>query len=219
MHTGGLYVPKVIVPIGFDGGPVWELDPASGAAVGTMEFEVLKQKETVGLSHLDYRIWQLAYADPEASSRCVFGRYEVENLAALDTAARHDETSQPVDASTVVDTLFKWGVLAEFDPADESGIDFLKKHRLFPIGDGLGNTREDPGSFRIGREGRVLLTVVWDVYAVWTGSAYSSTLWGAVEEYYDEIEEPLFSLENMGRLVASAVPGIVANRCGFLQAQ
>ncbi|GAA1708573.1 hypothetical protein [Fodinicola feengrottensis] len=208
-------MPKVIVPIGFDGGTWYDTAPDADSEIA--EYEVVTATDTVTLSKDEYTIWQLTYADPEASSRCEFGRSTLEELATLETVATQAPDKPPVDVPAVVDNLSKWGTLAEFDPETESGLEFLRSHRLFPTGDALGNSLDDRLYFRIGREGRVLLKVYSDIYTIWSRSVYDSSIWDGVSQFHAGLDDPQMTAEQIGVLVARSLPAIVANRCAYLQ--
>ncbi|WP_163567505.1 hypothetical protein [Fodinicola feengrottensis] len=59
---------KVIVPVGFDGGPLFDRDDSNGAITGPGTFEIVKPTEIIDLTRDEYRVWLLSYADPEAAS-------------------------------------------------------------------------------------------------------------------------------------------------------
>ncbi|GAA1691477.1 hypothetical protein [Fodinicola feengrottensis] len=199
---------KVIVPVGFDGGPLWDGEPESGTTAPT-EFEIATPTSVVSLSLDEYKVWLLSFADPEMANRCQFDRVHLERLADLEFAS---------DGQAVVESLSKQGLLAEFDPEGPSGVEFLKRYRLFPNGDAMGNTGDERHYYRIGREGRVLVKVMWAVYVMWQSSVYYPSLWDALTEYHQTLDEPLLELDQMAQLLAASVPGIVTNRCGFVQA-
>ncbi len=133
-------------------------------------------------------------------------------------AAQEADGNPAVDVLAVVDRLFKYGLLAEFDPDGPSGLEFLKNHRLFPSGDGLGESEDTPGYFQVGREGRILLKLMIDPYVAWLQGAYAKSIWDNMIAFRaDSDEEPLLSEQNTMQMVAQSVPGIVTNRCGFVQ--
>lgn len=204
---------KVIVPVGFDGGRLLDHDPDNGEVTGPGVYEVIKPSETVDLSQDEYRVWLLASSDPEASSRGEFDRSDLESVATLELA------DQPVDVPAVIDGLFKHGLLAEFDPDGPSGVEFLKTHRLFPTGDGLGESEESPGYFLIGRDGRVLLKLMIYPYTSWLEGPYYGSIWDQLAAFRaGSDEEPVFSEEATAQMVAHSLAGIVTSRCGFVQA-
>lgn len=200
---------KVVVPVGFDGGPMWDPEPDSDTTAPT-EFDVVVGLDIVDLDRDEYRVWLFSFSDPEASSLCDFDRERMSGYAEM-------EFTDIEDATAVVDGLFKDGLLAEFDPEDESGINFLKSYRMYPTGDSMGNDGAERHYYRIGREGRVLVKVMWDIYAIWKSAPYFPSLWDVLVEYHGGITEPLLDLNEMAQLLAASVPGIVTNRCAYLQ--
>jgi hypothetical protein len=211
----GFFVAKVIVPVGFDGGRLLDHDPNDGAVTGPGFHEVATPTETIGLTLEEYKVWLLSYADPEAASRGAFARSDLESLAVLEMAAIDGAQA---DAPALIDQLFKYGLLAEFDPEGPSGIEFLKAHRLYPSADGLGESEQDPGYFQIGREGQVLLKLMIEPYVAWLRGPYYRSIWDHMTEFSKESdEESLFGDDLSMQMVAQAIPGIVTNRCGFVQ--
>jgi hypothetical protein len=208
-------VPKVIVPIGFDGGAWYDTTPDSVSDIA--EYEVVLAADTIMLNRDDYKVWQLSYADPEASSRCEFGRTNLEDLATMHMVADQPVDEPLVDVSAVLADLIKAGVLGEFDPEGESGLEFLRTHRLFPTGDAVGNSVADRLYFQVGREGRVLLRMFSDVYTIWSRAVYYPSIWDAVHAFHAGLAEPMMSAEQIGVQVLRSLPAIVTNRCGFLQ--
>lgn len=202
-------MPKVIVPIGFDGNVLWvATDTEPEPSIG---YEIVTPKETVELAADEYRIWQLIFADPAAASRGEWARTNLVQVAALDSA------TSGMDVPAVIEQLIKYGVAAEYDTDDTSAVEFVRSHRLHPSADAMGNSKDELGYFRIGREGRVLLQVTMDVYVGWLNGPYHASMWDQIENFCAEVGDPLLTAEQMAQSLACALPGIVTNRCGFVQ--
>lgn len=198
--------PTIIVPVGFDNGPQYAADATESSS--PRHYEVVKKASVVTLPRAAYDIWLTAFTDVRAHSALEFTRDYL-----IDLVEEPDG-----DTADLVNRLVDSDLLAEFEPGDGSALRFLENHRLFPTGEGFGNTAGQPEVFRIGRAGEVVLEVVSEVYTFWSLSFNERNLWESVQEY--ESQQPRnapYNAEQLGQLFASAIPMIVATRTGHLQ--
>ncbi|WP_163508621.1 hypothetical protein [Fodinicola acaciae] len=198
----------IVVPVGFGNGPRF----AIGSGPEPEFYEVLRADQSIALPHDAYQVWLTAHADIESHANLTFTRERLVELA---------EPSVGDGTTELVERLLSSRVLAEYEPGAESALHFLRTHRLFPTAEGLGNTAEEPETFRIGKNGEVLLEVVPDVYTFWCGSYNSSSIWDDIVKYdlglMSGSEEAPLTLEELAQMFSAAVPMIVAARCGFLE--
>lgn len=188
-------MPTVVVPIGFESGPRW--------LAGELHYEVLLPREFAKLPPDIWKVWWSAFADVEGAANLSLTRAR---LVEIGTKLEISSTEQHVDA------LFADQLLVELDT--DSPAEFFRRHKLHPLADGFGAIENEPGVFQIAREGKVLIEVNIDVYAVWCLSAYYSSIWETIETYAAEVQT---GADEVAVSVARALPLIVANRCGFLQ--
>jgi hypothetical protein len=188
-------MPLVVVPIGFESGPRWQ--------GGVQHHEVILPGGYAKLPPDVWKVWTVAFADLESAASLRLSRdrlVDASTKLGIPSAAEHSTA------------LFEDHLLAELDT--DKPVDFLQAHRLFPLADGFGAIEGERGVYQIAREGRILLRVNMDVYAVWCTSVYGHSIWDAVTAYAEEIEA---DAEQVAASIAQALPLLVANRCAFLQ--
>lgn len=188
-------MPSVVVPVGFESGTRWY--------DGKVHHEVILPAGSGVLPPELWQVWWSAYADLEGAQALTLTRQRLSEIAAKLGVA---------DAPTHVSTLFENGLLATLDT--DKPADFLRAHRLLPLADGFGATEQEPNTYRIGREDKVLLNANIDVYGIWCISAYHASIWDAIAFYSNGVNA---SPDEVAESVAQALPLIIANRCGFLQ--
>jgi hypothetical protein len=198
-------VAAIIVPVGFDNGPRYDPDTPER---GPEFYAVVEGRNVVELPLEAYEVWQTAHVDVQSHASGEFTRDLLIQLGARDGR----------DTAGIVDRLVKSGLLAEYEVGTPSAIQFLQTYRLFPTGEGIGNSQENPELFQIGRNGDVLLEVVSEVFTFWTVAFAYPSMWDAVLEDARTIPPglPYSNAEELGYLLAAAVPMIVSTRTGML---
>ncbi|HEX8346165.1 MAG TPA: hypothetical protein VF657_15705 [Actinoplanes sp.] len=203
----------VIVPVGLSMGPRYRYvrppDPTPEC------YEIHLGDDLVELTETEAAVWGASFVDAEKHSKLEVNR---DSLIRLLTTA-----PQPVDgAETIVDDLLTRGLLLEFDTDGDLQPAF-SRHKLLPLGQGLGSTAEDPHLHRIGFANQPLMMVPVDVYGLWAFSFRDADLWTACELYADDSEDDLEGAEprNMTAKAvavdfAQHVPLMVAASCAFL---
>ena len=184
-----------VVPIGFESGVVW-LDDQE-------QHEVTLPNASASLPKDVWLVWWSAFADIESAAAHNLSRDRLAEVSAklgVDSPQEH------------ITTLYENGLLADLDMGKPEA--FFRSHKLYPLADGFGEVAKNSGKFQIAREGKALLEVNLDVYAVWCMSVYDSSLWGTVTKYAEGVNA---APEDVAEAIAQALPAIVANRCGFLQ--
>lgn len=195
----------IIVPVGFGNGPRFGIDGGPDPAF----YEVLRADQSIALPPEAYQVWLTAHADIEAHANLAFTRDRLIELA---------EPSVGNATAGLVDRLVSSRVLAEYEPGTPSALEFLRAHRIYPTAEGLGNTAEEPETFRIGKNGEVLLEVVPDVYTFWCGSYNSASIWEDIVKYdLDFQDDQPLTTDELAQMFSAAIPMIVAARCGFLE--
>jgi hypothetical protein len=196
-------MPKVIVPVGFDGGPVWPLDAGDQPDY----YEVIVDDRSMQLPEDAYLIWATSMLDRVAQAE---GRFERADLLRLTS-----DDDRITDPNGTIQQLLDSGLLVEFDPEDCQA--FLQQYRLYPLAEGGGNTKEHPEAFRLTRRGEVVLELYHDAYGMWQGMVKAANIWEEIEGYAKDLPSGSFNLEQLTFLFARAIPAIVSTRCGFLQ--
>jgi hypothetical protein len=197
-------MPKVVVPVGFDSGPFWSMEPGAKPEY----YRVLLADQVIHLPEDAYLVWASAMLDRQAQAEVRFTRADLLGLTAADERIANPEAT--------ADKLLSSGLLAEYDSADAKS--FLQAYKLRLLAEGSGNTQERPEVFRLSRRGEVVLEVYFDVYAMLEGMPDAPNMWDEIEDYAKSLPaEGTFSLEELTVMFASAVPAAVATRCGYLQ--
>jgi hypothetical protein len=197
-------MPKVIVPVGFDAGPVWPLESASEPEY----YEVLVGDGSVELPEDVYLVWGTTMIDRPAHADVRFTKDDLVRLTSDD--------SRIADPQGAIQRLVDGGLLAEYDPAEPS--EFLRAYKLHLLAEGSGNTQEHPEMFRLGRAGQILLELYHDAYAMLLGMPYASNMSEEIESYSKMTPaEGSFNLGELSEMFARTVPAVVSTRCGYLQ--
>jgi hypothetical protein len=199
-------VAAIIVPVGFDNGPRYDPDTPER---GPEFYEIVQNRDVVKLPLEAYEVWQSAHIDVPSHAKGEFTRGRLAEMAAAPGR----------DTAAVVGRLEATGLLVEYEVGTSSAIKAMQTHRLLPTGEGIGNTQEHPETFRIGRNGDVLLEVINEVYTFWSVSHGYASMWDAVLDDARDIPAglPYTNAEELGHLFAAAIPMIVATRTGVLQ--
>jgi hypothetical protein len=205
-QEAGTPVAAIIVPVGFDNGPRYDPDATPGAQ--PEYYPIVKGAQLVPLPLEAYEVWQSAHVDAQAHASGDFTRDRLVHLAARPGR----------DTAEIVERLLKSDLLVEYEIGTPSAIETLQTHRLFPTGEGMGNTDAHPETFRIGRNGDVLVEVINEVHTFWAVSFAYPSIWQAVLADSTDIPPglPYSTAEELGQLFAAAIPMIVATHVGVL---
>lgn len=197
-------MPMVIVPVGFDSGPVWPLEPATEPEY----YEVLVGEGAAELPADGYLVWGTAMLDRPAHAEASFERGDLLRLTSGD--------DRIPDPASTIQKLLNSGLLVEYDTDEPAK--FLQNHRLYLLAEGSGNTQEHPESYQLSRRGEVVLELYHDVYAMLRGMPYATSIWAEIEGYASTppADGP-FTLDDFAAMVARTIPAVVATRCGYLQ--
>ncbi|WP_163566612.1 hypothetical protein [Fodinicola feengrottensis] len=197
-------MPKVIVPVGFDSGPVWPLEPADQPTC----YEVLLGDGSLQLTEDAYLVWATAMLDRQAHAEVRFNRADLLKLTTGD--------ERIPDPEVMIEKLLNSKILVEYDPDDPAR--FLQDYKLHLLAEGSGNTKEHPDTFRLSRRGEVVLELYHDAYAMLRGMPYVSSMSVEIQTYSKALPtDGTFTLDELSVMFARAVPSIVATRCGYLQ--
>ncbi len=207
-------MPRVIVPTGLSMGPRYRYvrppDPTPEC------YEIHLGDDLVELTETEAAVWAAAFIDAERHAKLEVNRESLIRL--LETAPNPEP-----QAGELVDSLIQRGLLIEFDTEGDLEPIF-RRHKLLPLGQGLGSTAEEPHLHRVGLANQPILALPNDVYGLWSFSYLSSDLWAACAYYADadqeELEpgeEPLgLTPEGVAQDVAVHLPLMIATSCGFL---
>ncbi|MGW0436703.1 hypothetical protein ACWDV4_29680 [Micromonospora sp. NPDC003197] len=205
---------SVIVPVGLSMGPRFRYvrppDPTPEC------YEIHLGDDLVELTETDAAVWAAAFIDAEAHAKLKVNRKSLIRL--LETAPNPEPR-----AAEYVDSLLNRGLLVEFDPNGNLEPVF-RRHKLLPLGQGLGSTAEDPHLHRIGFANQPILALPNDVYGLWSFSYLNPNLWEACvfyaaadEEEREPHEEPLgLTAENVAQDLGNNLPLMIATSCAFL---
>ncbi|WP_428964199.1 hypothetical protein [Micromonospora fluostatini] len=207
-------MPRVIVPAGLSMGPRFRYvrppDPIPEC------YEIHLGDDLVELTETEAAVWAAAFVDAERHAKLQVNRESLIRL--LETAPKPEP-----QATTLVDGLIERGLLVEFD-TDGNLEPIFRRHKLLPLGQGLGSTAEAPHLHRVGLANQPILAVPNSVYGLWSFSFQSPSLWEACvyyaaadQEELMEDEEPLgMTPAEVATEVANHLPLIIATGCGFL---
>ncbi|HEX6446600.1 MAG TPA: hypothetical protein VF053_16010 [Streptosporangiales bacterium] len=208
-------MPTVIVPVGLNMGQ----DFSSGnPAEHPSEFwEVHLGTESASLTPDEVRVWGAAFLDPQRHASHEFDRAHLEDLL------RQGENGM-ADPAPVVDRLLERGLLLEYDTEAASWERLFGGMKLFPLVQGLGNSPEEPAVYQIGIAGEPIVSVNANVYAIWSYSLASPSLWQACTDLAEGIDEGLepgqepfgYTPDGVAGEVGAAIPVLVAGGCAFL---
>ncbi|MDM4719593.1 hypothetical protein QTQ03_08315 [Micromonospora sp. WMMA1363] len=208
-------MPRVIVPVGLSMGPRYRYvrppDPIPEC------YEIHLGDDLVELTETEAATWAAAFVDAERHAKLEVNRESLIRL--LETAP-----SPEPQATLLVDDLIQRGLLVEFD-TDGDLEPVFRRHKLLPLGEGLGSTPEQPHLHRIGHAGQPKVAVPVQVYSQWSYAFLHPNVWKACIYYADESEEREAGEEVLGltdaevaRDTALNLPLMVSTGCAFLDA-
>ncbi|MFD1321665.1 hypothetical protein ACFQ4H_11260 [Micromonospora sonneratiae] len=167
------------------------------------------------LTEAEAAVWAAAFIDPESHAKLAVNRASLIRL--LETAPKPERR-----AAEIVDDLLKRGLLVEFDP-DGDLEPVFHRHKLLPLGQGLGSTPEEPHLHRIGFAGKAAVALPIQVFTQWSYAYLHADLWEACVFYADESEdaeegEELLNLtpEEVARDTALNLPMMISTSTAFL---
>jgi hypothetical protein len=204
---------RVIVPVGLSMGPRYRYvrppDPTPEC------YEIHLGDDLVELTETEAAVWAASFVDAERHAKLKVSRESLVNL--LKTAPRPEPR-----AEEIVDDLIARGLLLEFDPDGDLEMPF-SRHKLLPLGQGLGSTAEEPHLHRIGFANQPVLAVPNSAYGLWSFSYLSPNLWEACayyaaadEEELEPGEEPLgLTPGAIAHEVAQHLPALIATSSAF----
>lgn len=205
--------PPVLVPVGMSlGWDYWYDDPEQR---DEQHYQVRLGYEYADLTRAEFTAWLAAFNDLDRHAR-----HEVTR----DTLVRQLTGQGMAEAAGVVARLVDRSLLVEFEPTEGPVEELLRAVRLYPLGDGLGNTREQPELFRLGVEDEPLVEVDAITYTVWSYALTTPTAWDACATLAESLreaaareEEPdAMTAENVARAVAGALPALISAGCACL---
>jgi hypothetical protein len=207
-------MPRVIVPVGLSMGPRFRYvrppDPVPEC------YRIHLYDDLVELSETEAAVWATAFVDAERHAELTVNRASlVEFLARVPRPEPR--------AAEIVDDLIGRGLLVEFD-TDGDLEDVFRRHRLLPLGQGLGSTADEPHLHRIGFANQPVLALPSDTYGLWAFSFLHRNLWEACAHYAaadeqerEEGEDPIgLTASGVAREVALNAPMMIATSCAFL---
>ncbi|GIJ25606.1 hypothetical protein Vqi01_07680 [Micromonospora qiuiae] len=206
-------MPRVIVPVGLSMGPRYRYirppDPIPEC------YEIHLGDDLIELTETEAAVWAAAFVDAERHAKLEVNRESLIRL--LETAPNPEP-----QATRLVDSLIARGLLVEFD-TDGDLEPVFRRHKLLPLGQGLGSTPEEPHLHRVGLANQPILALSSDAYMLWSFSSLHPNLWEACVYYVDDTEliaeggEPLgLTPQMMAGELAQNIPLLVATGCGFL---
>ncbi|MEO3779420.1 hypothetical protein ABGB16_21765 [Micromonospora sp. B11E3] len=206
-------MPRVIVPAGLSMGPRYRYvrppDPTPEC------YEIHLGDDLVELTETEAAVWAAAFMDAARHAKLEVDRESLIRL--LETAP-----SPEPQARELVDSLLQRGLLVEFD-TDGDLEPVFRRHKLLPLGEGLGSTAEEPHLHRMGHSGQPKIAVPVQVYAQWSYAFLHPNLWEACAYYADESEEAQAGEEllnltpaEVARDTALNLPVMISTGCAFL---
>lgn len=196
----------LVMPVGHHLGASY--DRAGDSAPGSWDVRV--GPNAFQLDVTAYQVWTAAHG--EGTANPAWDRAAVERIAAAKGVA---------SPGPVLDTLLAAELLVEIDPAGDSGERFAARHRVEPIGFGLGNTPDEPGLYAIGSPGDAWAAVDYRVYNMWAFSHLYPTLRDACVAMATERRAAGLTGQDVDprELLSGflgAVPMLVATHCAFV---
>lgn len=209
-------MPEVIVPVGMMLGEYFRPGADGGANPEHWHISVGGYAEY--LDAQEVKVWAAAMLDPEKQARLEGTR------DSLVTTVRQATDGAIINPDAVIDGLLKRGLLTEFDPVDGDLEQFARRHRLFPLGVGMGNTRDDPLVYRIAVGNQARIGVNGDVYALWSNTLYFPNLWESCQRFAKEMNAYAQPRERVAELetetvirgLSANIPLLVSSECAFL---
>lgn len=206
-------MPRVIVPVGLSMGPRYRYvrppDPRPEC------YEVHLGDDLVELTEDETAVWAAAFIDADQHSKLAVNRNSL--IRMLENAPRPEPR-----AVEIVEDLISRGLLLEYDPEGDVQ-EVFRRHKLLPLGEGLGSTPEEPHLHRIGHQGNPKVAVPIQVYTQWSYAYLHPNLWEACAYYADESEEASAGEDvlnltpgEVARDVALNLPMMIATSCAFL---
>lgn len=206
-------MPRVIVPVGLSMGPRYRYvrppDPIPEC------YEIHLGDDLIELTETEAAVWAAAFVDAERHAKLEVNRGSLIRL--LETAPNPEP-----QAARLVDSLIARGLLVEFD-TDGDLEPVFRRHKLLPLGEGLGSTPEEPHLHRIGHAGQPKVAVPVDIYGLWSFSWRDPNLWRSCALYADDSEnvaegdEPSGATsDEVARDVAVHLPLLIAVSCAYL---
>ncbi|MBO0829396.1 MAG: hypothetical protein J2P24_16610 [Streptosporangiales bacterium] len=207
-------MPTVVVPVGFIMGP--EFGPDGPRDRDPLHYEVHFGGDPQDLTETEFAVWAAAFVDPPRHAKLEVDRGSLEQHLRTD-----DGLVGPIaDPSPLVSALLDRGLLLEFDPLEEPLRELFRGLGLFPQGQGLGSTPDDPAGYRIGFGGRPVAEVTSNVYQLWSYSLTFPSLWDACVDMAGAAgtgTQPLdVRPEALAREVGAAIPLLVSAGAAFL---
>ncbi|TDC38847.1 hypothetical protein [Micromonospora sp. KC213] len=206
-------MPRVIVPAGLSMGPRYRYvrppDPTPEC------YEIHLGDDLVELTETEAAVWAAAFVDAERHAKLDVNRESLIRL--LETAPQPEP-----QAAEIIDNLIGRGLLVEFD-TDGDLEPVFRRHKLLPLGEGLGSTPDEPHLHRIGHSGQPKVAVPVDVYGLWSFSYRDADLWKACVLYADDTEnveegdEPMEQTPTqVAQDLAIYLPLLIAVSCAYL---
>lgn len=211
-------MPTVIVPVGFIMGP--EFGPDGSHDRDPRHYEIHFGADPQELTETEFTVWAGAFVDPPRHANLEVDRTSLENHLRTD-----DGLVGPIaDPAPLVSALVERGLLLEFDPLEGPLQELFSNLRLFPQGQGLGSTPEEPNLYRIGFGNQPVAQVTSNVYQLWSYSLTFPALWDACVDMAEAAntdlqpgEQPVdVSAEALAREVGAAIPLLVSAGAAFL---
>ncbi|MQA03531.1 MAG: hypothetical protein GEV07_12700 [Streptosporangiales bacterium] len=209
-------MPKVIVPVGMMLGEYFRVDGQHSSSPEFWHVSVGGYAEQLNADEV--KVWASAMVEPERQAK-LEGTREL----LLDTVRKATKgvISRP---GKIVDELIERGLLIEFDPVEGDVETIARKHRLFPLGVGMGNSGDDPLMYRIAVGSEPRIGVNGDVYALWSNSLYYLNLWQSCQQFAKEMNQYVtpggdmeeLDAESVMRELAVNIPLLVSAECAFL---
>lgn len=220
-------MPTVVVPVGLVMGPEYSLDGPADRPPDYWEVHLGDGTEQLELEQ--FMAWAAAFETPQKHAGLEVTYDSLDKLLregghSLERLHEFDEgSSRPItDPGATLSWLLEQGMLLQFDPLEDALDDVFGRLALFPQGQALGSTPEEPAKYRIGYAGQALAQISKNVYQLWSYSFTLPTLWdaccylaGATTTL--ESDDPRYERADAhAREVGCAIPLLVSSGCAFL---